>query len=74
MAGYTPTQEKQLDFLRRCESREALGPTYTYWIDCKDCKESKEFRAACSCIDFIHGHKGHRTWVQHGGVGRGYRP
>jgi hypothetical protein len=66
----TKTQERQIDFLRKCESREELDPQPTYEITCNTCKADITCHAACTGIDFIRKHSGHSTWVQNLGKTR----
>lgn len=60
----TPTQEKQIKWCQDAVSTESSYKLRTYHIDCKDCGESKSFHSAMTCVDFIHRHIGHQTWIQ----------
>jgi len=59
----TKTQEKQLNWLRKCEPYEELDPQPSYEITCNTCKAKVKCHAAITGIEFIQKHRGHATWV-----------
>jgi len=63
----TNTQNKQLDYLRRSEMREAMGSPYTFYSTCKDCDVSHTHHSCEGARCFIKLHEGHRTWIESGG-------
>ena len=68
----TKTQNKQLNFLSGYQGLESLSKLNLWDCYCFTCKEGIQVHAACSCIDFVNMHKGHRTWIKL--LGKGLDP
>jgi hypothetical protein len=61
---FTSIQQKQMQFLQKMEPHETLTSGRKYFYDCETCNEHKECNAACTVIDFLYQHVGHKTWVK----------
>lgn len=63
MKELTEIQKRQIQFFRDMEATESVGYLRTYMATCYDCKKTIRCYAACTIIDFIYEHAGHKTWT-----------